>query len=237
MPTHTVTGATGYTGRYITRLLLDRGDTVRTLTGHPDRPNPFGPDVQVLPFNFDNPEALTRSLEGTHTLFNTYWVRVPRRDLTHDRAASNLHTLFTAAKAAGVQRIVHISITHADPNSPLSYFRCKGLAEESLRQSGLPHAILRPTLVFGQEDILLNNIAWMLRRFPLFLIPGSGQYQVQPVCVEDLARLAVEAANGHDNLGTRRRRPRHLHLRQRWWHWSGRRPTLNPASCMPRPPS
>lgn len=200
MSTHTVTGATGYTGRYITRLLLDRGDTVRTLTGHPDRPNPFGPHVHALPFNFDNPEALTRSLEGTHTLFNTYWVRVPRRNLTHDRAASNLHTLFTAAKAASVHRIVHISITHADPNSPLSYFRCKGLAEESLRQSGLSHAILRPTLVFGQEDILLNNIAWMLRRFPLFIIPGSGAYRVQPVCVEDLARLAVEAANAPNNL-------------------------------------
>ncbi len=200
MPTHTVTGATGYTGRYITRLLLERGDHVRTLTGHPDRPNPFGPGVQALPFNFDDPAALAHSLEGTHTLFNTYWVRVSHRNLTHDRAAANLHTLFTAAKAAGVRRIVHISITNADPNSHLSYFRCKALVENALRESGLSHAILRPTLVFGKEDILLNNIAWMLRRFPIFPIPGTGQYQVQPICVEDLATLAVDASEGNDNL-------------------------------------
>lgn len=200
MPTHVVTGATGYTGRYITPLLLERGHQVRSPTGHPDRPNPFGGAVELLPFNFDDPEALTRNLEGTDTLFNTYWVRVAHRGLTHDHAAANLSTLFTAAKAAGVRRVVHISITNADSYSRLSYFRCKGLVEESLRQSGLSHAILRPTLVFGKEDILLNNIAWMLRRFPVFLIPGTGQYQVQPVCVEDLARLAVEASDGAENL-------------------------------------
>ena len=197
--THVVTGATGYTGRYITRLLLERSDRVRSLTGHTERPNPFGEAVETLPFNFDNPDALARSLEGADTLFNTYWVRVAHRGLTHDRAAANLRTLFDAAKAAGVRRVVHVSITNADASSPLSYFRCKGLVENALRESGLSHAILRPTLVFGKEDILLNNIAWMLRRFPVFFIPGTGEYRVQPVCVEDLARLAVDMSDrDHD---------------------------------------
>ena len=198
--THIVTGATGYTGRYITHMLLERGDHVRSLTGHPDRPNPFGDTVVTLPYNFDDPDALTRSLEGTDTLFNTYWVRVAHRGLTHDRAASNLRTLFRAAEAAGVRRVVHISITNADADSPLSYFRCKGELEDALRASGLSHAILRPTLVFGTEDILLNNIAWMLRKFPMFLVPGSGKYRVQPICVEDLARLAVEMSDRDDNV-------------------------------------
>ena len=198
--THIVTGATGYTGRYITRLLLQRGDHVRSLTGHRDRPNPFGDAVETLPFNFDDPDALTRSLQGTDTLFNTYWVRVAHRTLTHDRAAANLRALFTAAEAAGVRRVVHISITNANADSPLSYFRCKGQVENALRASSLSHAILRPTLVFGKEDILLNNITWMLRRFPVFFIPGSGQYRVQPVCVEDLARLAVELSDHDDNV-------------------------------------
>ena len=212
--THIVTGATGYTGRYITHILLERGDRVRSLTGHPDRPNPFGDAVDTLPYNFDDPDALTRSLEGTDTLFNTYWVRVAHRGLTHDRAASNLRTLFRAAEAAGVRRVVHISITNADADSPLSYFRCKGQVENALRASSLSHAILRPTLVFGKEDILLNNITWMLRRFPVFFIPGSGQYRVQPVCVEDLARLAVEMSDGGRQCGTGRRRPRCVHLRR-----------------------
>ena len=127
-------------------------------------------------------------------------MRVAHRGLTHDRAASNLRTLFRAAEAAGVRRVVHISITNADADSPLSYFRCKGQVENALRASSLSHAILRPTLVFGKEDILLNNITWMLRRFPVFFIPGSGQYRVQPVCVEDLARLAVEMSDGEDNV-------------------------------------
>ena len=215
-PIHTVTGATGYTGRYITRLLIDRGDTVRTLTGHPDRPNPFGTGVQMLPFNFDNPDALARSLEGTHTLFNTYWVRVPRRrPHPRPRRLQPSHPLHRRPRTAGVQRIVHVSITNADPNSPLSYFRCKGLAEDFLRQTqAIPYAILRPTLVFGREDILLNNIAWMLRRFPVFLVPGSGRYQVQPVCVEDLARLAVEAANARDNTELDAVGPDSLRLRR-----------------------
>ena len=171
--THVVTGATGYTGRYITRLLLERGNRVRSLTGHPERPNPFGEAVETLPFNFDDPgRPGSQPGKATDTLFNTYWVRVAHRGLTHDRAASNLRTLFGAAKAAGVRRVVHVSITNADASSPLSYFRCKGLVENALRESGLSHAILRPTLVFGKEDILLNNIAWMLRRFPIFFIPG-----------------------------------------------------------------
>ncbi len=199
MGTHVVTGATGYTGRYITRILLERGDKVRSLTGHPDRPNPFGKAVEFRPFNFDDRAALARSLEGADTLFNTYWVRVARKGLTHQRAARNLRTLFAAAEAAGVRRVVHISITHADADSGLSYFGGKGIVENSLKASPLSYAILRPTLVFGKEDVLLNNIAWMLRRFPVFFIPGSGKCRVQPVCVEDLARLAVEMGDGDDN--------------------------------------
>ncbi len=197
---HVVTGATGYTGRYITEILLAKGEQVRSLTGHPDRPNPFGDAVELLPFNFDDPGALTRNLEGTDTLFNTYWVRVARGDLTHDRAAANLRTLFGAAKAAGVRRVVHVSITNAAAGSALSYFRCKGEVENALRESGLSYAILRPTLVFGKEDVLLNNIAWMLRRFPLFLVPGSGEYRVQPVCVEDLAKVAVAAGEADEKM-------------------------------------
>ena len=196
---HAVTGAAGYTGKYIARLLLDRGDEIRSLTGHPDRPNPFDRPIETVPFNFDDPDALARSLEGADTLFNTYWVRVAYGDMTHERAAGNLRTLFAAAKAAGVRRVVHMSITNASPDSPLPYFRGKAAVETALRESGLSYAMLKPTVVFGKEDILLNNIAWMLRRFPVFPIPGSGEYRLQPIFVEDLARLAVEMGDRDDN--------------------------------------
>ncbi len=198
--THAVTGAAGYTGKYIARLLLARGDEVRSLTGHPDRPNPFDRPIETLPLAFDDPDALARSLEGADTLFNTYWVRIAYGDMTHERAAERLRTLFGAAKAAGVRRVVHVSITNAAPDSPLPYFRGKAMVEKALRESGLSHAILKPTIVFGKEDILLNNIAWMLRRFPVFPIPGTGEYRLQPIYAGDLAQLAVESGDREDDL-------------------------------------
>ena len=191
--THTVTGATGYTGRYITDLLLRRGDRVQSITGHLSRHNPFGDRVKVHPFNFDRPDLLERTLAGTDTLFNTYWIRFNRGDRTFERCVEETRTLFKAAKAAGVRRIVHISIINPDPHSPLPYFRGKGQVEDALRASGVSYAILRPTVLYSAEDVLLNNIAWALRRFPVFLLPGTGRYNIQPVFVEDLAELAIAA--------------------------------------------
>ena len=198
--THTVTGATGYTGRYITRLLLEEGHTVQSITGHPQRPNPFGDRVALHPFNFDRPDLLEETLAGTDTLFNTYWIRVNYGNRTHERCVEETRVLFDAAKSAGVRRIVHVSITNPDPNSPLPYFRGKGQLEDALRSLGLSYAILRPTVLYSTEDILLNNIAWTLRKFPVVLLPGTGKYGIQPIFVEDLAELAVAAARGSDNV-------------------------------------
>ena len=197
--THTVTGATGYTGRYITDLLLRRGDRVQSITGHLSRHNPFGDRVKVHPFNFDRPDLLERTLAGTDTLFNTYWIRFNRGDRTFERCVEETRTLFKAAKAAGVRRIVHISIINPDPHSPLPYFRGKGQVEDALRASGVSYAILRPTVLYSAEDVLLNNIAWALRRFPVFLLPGTGRYNIQPVFVEDLAELAIAAVEEDRN--------------------------------------
>jgi uncharacterized protein YbjT (DUF2867 family) len=199
-PVNVVTGAFGYTGRYITPLLLSRGAKVRTLTNHPHRTNSFGDKVEVMPFSFEDPDALARSLDGAEVIFNTYWIRFSRGELTFERATANLKALIDAAKRSGVGRFIHISITNADAQSPLPYFRGKGRIEQYLIRSGLSYAILRPAIIFGPEDILLHNIAWMLRRFPLFTIPGDGNYHVQPVFVEDLARLAVDLANQHRDM-------------------------------------
>ena len=196
----TVTGATGYTGRHITARLLAAGHQVQSITGHPDRPNPFGNRVPLHPFHFDNPDQLTATLVGSDALINTYWVRFPHGDRTYAQAVENTRTLFDAAHRAGVRRVVHISIFQAD-RSQLPYFRGKADLEAVLQASGLSHAIIRPTVIYGGgRDVLLNNVAWCLRRFPLFLLP-SGNYGIQPVHVEDLAALAVsEADNTQDTL-------------------------------------
>lgn len=195
-----VTGALSYTGKYITRRLPSMGKRVKTLTGHLHRPNPFGDQVRVAPYHFDSPPELIRNLEGATTLYNTYWVRFPYGGMTFEKAVANSLTLIRAAEEAGIRRIVHLSITHALEESPFPYFRGKGLVEQAIRKSGLSYAILRPAVIFGHEDILINNIAYFLRRFPVFAVFGLGDYLVQPVYVEDVADLAVRASHQEGNL-------------------------------------
>ena len=195
-----VTGAFGYTGKYIAKKLLSLEKKVRTITGHPNRQNPFGDQVSVAPFNFDNQGELVKNLQGATTLYNTYWVRFSYKQVTFDKAVENTKTLIKAAEEAGVRRIVHISITNASEASPFPYFRGKGILEKAISQSRLSYAIIRPTVLFGHEDILLNNIAWLLRRFPIFAILGSGDYQLQPVFVEDVAEIAVKAGQHEENM-------------------------------------
>jgi uncharacterized protein YbjT (DUF2867 family) len=197
---HIVTGALGYSGKYIARRLLDASYAVRTLTNSPKREDPFGGRVEVRPFDFDRPEHLVESLRGAAVLYNTYWVRFNHASFNQTTAVENTLKLFAAAKQAGVQRIVHVSITNPSEDSPLEYFRGKGRLERALIESGLSYAILRPTVLFGLEDILINNIAWMLRRLPVFGIFGDGQYRLQPIFVDDLAALAAREGQGRENV-------------------------------------
>ncbi|MEW5984499.1 MAG: NAD(P)H-binding protein [Acidobacteriota bacterium] len=195
-----VTGAFGYSGKYIAGRLLAAGARVRTLTNSPQRRNPFGAAVEAHPYNFDRPDDMVRSLQGASVLINTYWVRFDHADFTHAAAVRNTLRLFDAAQRAGVRRIVHVSITNPSPHSALPYFRGKAELESALRESEVSYAILRPTVLFGREDILINNIAWMLRRFPVFGVFGDGRYKLQPIFVDDLAGLAVEEASSSENV-------------------------------------
>lgn len=199
MGIHAVTGAFGYSGRYIAQRLLRQGHRVITLTNSPHRQNPFRGEIRVFPFNFDKPEELTKSLRGVSVLYNTYWVRFNSRQFSFAEAKKNTLTMFTCAKEAGVERIVHVSILNPEAKPELEYFRCKAELERSLEASGISYAILRPAVLFGKEDILINNIAWMLRRFPLFILFGEGDYGIQPIYVDDLAEIAVEQGALREN--------------------------------------
>ena len=193
-----VTGAFSYSGKYITNRLLDCGEEVITLTGHPSRPDPFGGKVKAYPLDFDE-AGMTRSLQGVDVLVNTYWVRFDKGENTQPRAVENTRKLINAAKAAGVKRVVHISITNSSADSHLPYFWGKAANEKTVLESGMSYAILRPTVLVGEEDILINNIAFLLRRFPIFALPGDGSYKLQPVYVDDLAELAVEGVYSKEN--------------------------------------
>lgn len=191
-----VTGAFGYSGRYIAQHLLAAGHQVITLTNSVHRPNPFGEEVSAFPFHFEEPAKLRDSLRGVETLVNTYWIRFDHRLFTHRQAVANTRILFSAAKEAGVGRIVHVSITHPDLKSDLPYFRGKAELESTLKGLGLSYCILRPTVLFGKEDVLINNIAWALRHLPFFAVFGAGDYRLQPIYVDDFARAAARKAEG-----------------------------------------
>ncbi len=195
-----ITGAFSYTGKYATQLLLSRGYGIRTLTNHPERVNPFGDKVRVFPYNFDDPDQLTQTLVGASTLINTYWVRFPRGTANFESAVQNTRTLISAAKSAGVKRIVHVSIANPSLESNLGYYKGKAQLERVVRESGLLYTILRPTVIFGLEDILINNIAWFVRHFPVFAIPGDGRYGIRPIYVEDMARLIADAVEQQENV-------------------------------------
>ena len=197
--TDIVTGAFGFIGRYITAQLLDSGRRVKTITTHVDKPNPFGGQVKAFSYNFERPDILEETLRGVETLYNTYWVRFDRGATTFARAVENTKILFRSAAAAAVKRIVHISVTHASKDSSLPYYRGKALLEDALKKVGVPYSIIRPTLVFGKEDILVNNMAWLIRKFPVFPIFGDGRYIIQPIFVGDLASIAIACGGNHGN--------------------------------------
>jgi uncharacterized protein YbjT (DUF2867 family) len=192
-----VTGAFGFSGKYIARRLLNLGHEVSTLTNSPQRASPFGDSVKAFPYHFSQPHELGKSLRGVDVLINTYWVRFDHPPhFTFAQAVANVRTLFEAAKRAGVARLVHISITNPDRASELPYFRGKAEMEEHLADTGLSHAVLRPAVLFGKEDILINNIAWALRNLPVFGIYGNGHYRLRPIHVDDLAAAVVTRIEG-----------------------------------------
>jgi NADH dehydrogenase len=195
-----VTGAFSFTGRFVAARLLELGRDVQALTRKAQSESPFGDRVRASPLDFADQSALAESLRGADTLYNTYWIRFPRAGLTFEEATANTRRLLEAAAAAGVRRVVQLSVTNASADSPFPYFREKAAVEAAVAESGLSYAIVRPTLLFGAGEVLINNIAWLLRRSPVFLVPGSGRYLVQPVAAEEVAELCVEAGASTEDL-------------------------------------
>lgn len=195
-----VTGAFGFTGRFIARRLAALERPLKTLTNHPQRPGAEDITAEVAPLQFTDRAALVESLRGADVLYNTYWVRF-RHGRTHfGEAVANTRILVGAARDAGVRKVVHVSVSNPSEDSHLDYYAGKARAEKVVRESGLAWAIVRPTLIFGAGDILINNIAWLLRRLPVFGIPGRGDYRLQPVAGEDVAEIATWAAEQVGNV-------------------------------------
>ncbi len=234
-----VTGAWSYLGRHITQALQARGQTVRSLTSRAiPADDPFQGAVQAYPLHGEQ-ESLVHALDGVDTLYNTYWVRHTRPPIghrgpwtTHEAAVARSRHLIDAAQAAGVKRLVHVSITQPDAASPFPYFRGKAAVEAYIRHSGLSYAILRPACFFGAHDILINNIAYAVRRFPLFCLPRPLGYRVRPIHVQDMATLmctyGADTTNGVWDACGPEQYPFDQLVQQMGQWLTGRRPRLVP---------
>ena len=207
-----VTGALGFTGQAIARRLIADGRRVVTLTRRPYLPNPFGDRLRIVAIDYHDPASITAALRGAETLYNTAWVRFERGRATFEEQVERTAILMRSAHAAGVGRVVHVSVVGADPNSPLRYWAAKARAEAIVRDAAIPWTIVRPTLLFGRNDILVNNMAWFLRRVPVFGLPARPDCAVQPVHVDDVASLAVLLAHEPPGLTVDAAGPERLSL-------------------------
>ena len=191
-----VTGGLSYIGKFITQRLVSQGKQVLVLTNHLQRDNPFGNQVMVAPYDFDKHDTLVGRLKGASTLYNTYWVRFDHGLVSFEKAIANTERLIRAAEAAGIEKFVHVSVSNPSRDAPFPYYRGKAVLEKLIAQSRLSHAIIRPTLVYGgEQEILVNNIAWLLRRFPIFAVPSDKAYRLQPIHVDEVVDLAIHAAD------------------------------------------
>ncbi len=191
-----ITGAFSYTGAAVAEELLRRGWRVHTLT---NRSAPPGCDhISAAPLRFD-PEHLRQQFADADLFINTYWIRLPWRGHTFGRAVENSKMLLGAARDAGVERTVHLSVSNAEQGTNLGYYAGKDRVESYIEAEIDNYAIVRPTLVVGPNDVLSNNIAWFLRRFPFFPVPDGGNCRLQPITLSDAARIIVDAAEARGN--------------------------------------
>ncbi|MDE1834491.1 MAG: NAD(P)H-binding protein [Candidatus Micrarchaeota archaeon] len=195
-----VIGGTGFTGKYITKCLLKYKHKVVALTKHVNRDNEFGRKITIKPLDFENQENLVETMNGSRCVFNTYWVRFNYGGSSFDEAVRNSKAIIDACVDAKVKRLVHISVLDPSKNYKYDYFRAKMEVESYIEKSGLSYAILRPALLFGEEDILMNNITYLIRKYGLFFIFGSGEYKVTPTYVGDVAKEAVLQSRLNKNI-------------------------------------
>ena len=209
-----VTGAFGFTGRALAERLLGAGREVVTLTRRSGAGDPLAARLAIRPIEGVDAAGLAAALDGVDTLYNTYWLRFPRGIETFEGVLANSAALLEAARTAGVRRIIHVSVINATLDAETPYVRAKAALEALVRSSGLEWVIVRPTLLYGPGDILINNLAWALRRLPIYGMPGGGRYTVQPVHVDDLARICVEATDGDAGRVLDAAGPEILHYRE-----------------------
>lgn len=212
-----LTGATGFVGRTVVGHLVTAGRQVRCLV-RPSRHTPRlpkGVPLQLAVASLEDERGLRSALVGVETLIHLAGAEWQGDVLSVDAALTR--TLMGAAREAGVRRVIYLSHLGADRASAYPVLKAKGIAEEFVRQSGVPYTIVRSALLYGAEDSFVNGLALMLRLAPgVVLLPAGGEVSLQPLWVNDLAACLERCADqvGLENQTIGLGGPEYLTLRQ-----------------------
>jgi len=189
----TVFGGTGFLGRRVVRHLGSHGLSARIASRHPGPSK--GSALQSIRADIEDDDAVEAAVAGAYGVVNAVSLYVERGTMTfqalHVRAAERLARL---AKRAGVEQLVHVSGIGADAASRSPYIRSRGQGELAVKATFANAVIVRPAVMFGEDDAFLNTVVKLLKRLPAYPL-GGGLTRLQPVFVEDVAEAIARAFN------------------------------------------
>ena len=200
-----MTGVTGYVGAEVVRRLLRRDHVVRALVRRPERAGPLGDlGVELVAGGLDSPAALRTLVEGTAAVVHLVGIIVESGPQTFEAVhVLGTQSLLAAAREAGAPLFVHMSALGARSDAAATrYHRTKYQGEEAVRASGLPHVIMRPSVIAGPGNAAIGMMVNMIRFSPVVPVIGDGRYEMQPVWIGDVAEAFALALERPDLRGT-----------------------------------
>jgi uncharacterized protein YbjT (DUF2867 family) len=191
-----ITGGTGFVGSAIVEALAQHNHDLRVLARHPA---PSGQEHEQIAGDVTDAATLEGVCDGVDTLVHLVAIIEEQGGATFDTVIrQGSENIFREARRAGVRHVVYVSALGAQDNPRFQYHQAKWRAEQALQQSGLPHTILRPSIIFGPGDGFLSLLAGVVRTFPLTPVIGDGKALFQPVHIRDVAEIVTRIVEAPD---------------------------------------
>ena len=191
-----ITGATGFVGREIVRQARAGGHTVRAIVRDPRAMRAWdtGTGIELVRGDVTDAPSLTGVMQGVDCVIHLVGIIHERKPDTFEKVhAEGTKNIVEAARSAGVNRFLHMSALGTRAGARSRYHQTKWAAEECVRNSGLAWTIIRPSVIYGPEDLSINVLTSVMRRLPFVPVLGDGRANIQPVAVETVARAFVAA--------------------------------------------
>jgi NADH dehydrogenase len=187
-----ITGASGFIGSALTRALGQKGFSLRLIV-HKKKPDLLDRDkFDIKTADVHNIDTLVQAFININIIYHIVGIIAETRQLTFEKTvAGGTRNVVEAAQKCGVKKIVYLSALGTSDKSQSKYHQAKWKSEEYIRNSGIDYVILRPSVVFGPDDEFLNMIAGMIKRLPLIPVIGDGNYELQPIYIDDLVKIMI----------------------------------------------